>query len=99
MCGRYTLRTPWQHLAEHFGLSIVRVSAFRFISPDYEHVLADRAATARNEALVETLETDVVIGKKQADLHAQMASNKIGAEATVRLLRGRTALIIARPHS
>jgi hypothetical protein len=22
MCGRYTLRTPWQRLAEHFGLRV-----------------------------------------------------------------------------
>jgi hypothetical protein len=22
MCGRYTLRTPWQHLADRFGLRV-----------------------------------------------------------------------------
>jgi hypothetical protein len=22
LCGRYTLRTPWQPLAEHFGLDV-----------------------------------------------------------------------------
>src|SRR6516165_5429258 len=53
MCGRYTLRTPWQRLAEHFGLRVSdlpELFAPRFnVAPSQQVLTIRQDATGRRQ--------------------------------------------------
>ena len=45
MCGRYTLRTPWQRLAEYFGLRVT----------DLPELFADRFNIAPSQPVLNAM--------------------------------------------